>query len=106
MFHSSNFITSDVSIEDTVQSAQFFRSDGVIITGQATGHCANISDVYKAIQSTDLPVLIGSGVTASNIDQYRFVNGLIIGSYFKRNGQWYNELDEERLYLLMETINK
>lgn len=35
--HSSHTLTSDVSIEQTAHAAEFFLSDGVIITGAATG---------------------------------------------------------------------
>lgn len=34
---SSHALTSDVSIEETARAAEFFLSDGVIITGVATG---------------------------------------------------------------------
>lgn len=40
-FHSSHALTADVSIEETARAAQFFLSDGVIITGAATGVQAN-----------------------------------------------------------------
>lgn len=40
-FHSSHALTSDVSIEETARAAEFFLSDGVIITGAATGVQAN-----------------------------------------------------------------
>lgn len=36
-FPSSHALTSDVSIEETAQAAEFFLSDGLIITGAATG---------------------------------------------------------------------
>lgn len=35
--HSSNLITSDISIAETAKAAEFFLSDGVIVTGSATG---------------------------------------------------------------------
>ena len=39
--HSAHTITSDVSIYEMAKAAEFFRSDGVIITGSSTGHEAN-----------------------------------------------------------------
>ncbi len=36
-FPSSHALTSDVSIEETARAAEFFLSDGLIITGTATG---------------------------------------------------------------------
>uniref|UniRef100_A0A673IXX8 Uncharacterized protein n=1 Tax=Sinocyclocheilus rhinocerous TaxID=307959 RepID=A0A673IXX8_9TELE len=35
--HSAHALTSDVSIAETAQAAEFFLSDGVIVTGTATG---------------------------------------------------------------------
>lgn len=37
VFSSSHALTSDVSIEETAHAAEFFLSDGLIITGTATG---------------------------------------------------------------------
>nr|CAD7443432.1 unnamed protein product [Timema bartmani] len=39
--HSAHAITSDVSLEETARAAEFFCSDGVIVTGSATGDPAN-----------------------------------------------------------------
>ena len=36
-FPSSHALTSDVSIEETAKAAEFFLSDGIIVTGVATG---------------------------------------------------------------------
>lgn len=36
-FRSAHALTSDVSIEEMARAAEFFLSDGVIITGVATG---------------------------------------------------------------------
>ena len=38
---SSHAITADVSLEDTALAAELFLSDGVIVTGDATGRPAN-----------------------------------------------------------------
>lgn len=37
MYASSHALTSDVSIEETAKAAEFFLSDGLIVTGIATG---------------------------------------------------------------------
>ena len=42
-------------------------------------------------------VYIGSGVTAKNIESFNQADGLIIGSEFKKDGKWYNELDPDRI---------
>jgi len=105
--HSAHTITSDVSIEETAKAAQFFRTDGVIVTGSATGDPANpkeISGVMAAVP--DLPVLVGSGVTAQNIEQFSAAHGLIIGTEFKLEGKWENELDPDRIRNVVEESKK
>ena len=50
--HSAHSITSDVSIYEMAKAAEFFRSDGVIITGSSTGQEANpveLGNVREAI---------------------------------------------------------
>lgn len=41
-------------------------------------------------KSVDIPVLVGSGVTVSNVHEYRGVDGFIIGSHFKKRGMYEN----------------
>lgn len=51
-FDSSHALTSDVSIEETARAAEFFLSDGVIITGAATGMQANPEEFRGAAHLT------------------------------------------------------
>lgn len=103
--HSSHSITEDISLLETVKAAEFFLSDGVILTGSSTGHAANPKDLDDVYGHTKLPILIGSGVTKENIDKYLYkANGLIIGSYFKEGGDWVNDLSEERVEKFMNKV--
>jgi predicted TIM-barrel enzyme len=50
--HSAHSITSDVDISEMAQAAEFFQSDGIILTGSSTGQEANaeeLENVRKAI---------------------------------------------------------
>ena len=96
--HSAHSVTADVSIEETARAAGFFRADGVIVTGGSTGDPADtreLEQVREAVPS--LPVLVGSGVTADNLLSYHRATACIIGSEFKREGRWENDLDPERI---------
>lgn len=105
--HSSHSITEDVSLLETVKAAEFFLSDGVILTGSSTGHAANPNDLDAVFGHTKLPILIGSGVTEENVDKYLSkANGLIIGSHFKEHGNWINDLSEERVQKFMNKIEE
>jgi hypothetical protein len=43
-------------------------------------------------------------VTEQNVKTYIDANGLIVGSYFKREGRWMNAVEYERVVKFMETV--
>jgi membrane complex biogenesis BtpA family protein len=96
--HASHAITADVPIEEAAEAARFFGSDGLIVTGTATGKACDIGDVVAVERAVpDLPVLVGSGVTpGSCAELLRHADGLIVGSAIKVNGFWENAVDEGR----------
>ncbi|HPS12225.1 MAG TPA: BtpA/SgcQ family protein [Prolixibacteraceae bacterium] len=103
--HSSHAVTADISLEETISAAEFFLSNGIIITGLATGKEASVEEVKKAANITKLPVIVGSGITAENISAYwDFADAFIVGSYFKKEGNWQNSVDPQRVSLLMEMV--
>ena len=96
--HSSHTITSDVDILETAKAAEFFLSDGVIITGSSTGTEANINEAKLIKTNANIPVIIGSGINNKNIKSfYNFADAFIVGSHFKEKGYWANELDANRI---------
>jgi uncharacterized protein len=73
-------------------------ADAVIVTGDRTGVETSVTDVDLVRRSTALPLLVGSGATPENIEQtLPKVNGLIVGSYFKKDGAGHNLVDESRV---------
>ena len=101
--HSSHSITSDVSIEDMAKNAEFFGSDGIIVTGSSTGAEADVQEIINVKKSCGLPILVGSGVTFDNLENYYTIaDGFIVGSYFKNNGNWKNDLDEKKIVKFVE----
>jgi membrane complex biogenesis BtpA family protein len=105
--HSANFITTDVSIADMAKNAEFFGSDGIIVTGSSTGSEADLDEIISVSKSTSLPILIGSGLTYDNIDRYfNHAEGFIIGTYFKKDNYWKNDIDDKKLFSLTDKFNK
>lgn len=105
--HSSHAITSDVSITETAKAAELFLSDGVIITGSATGQKADLDEIHLVKKSIGIPVIVGSGITLENVDSYlKSSDAIIVGSYFKKKGFWANELDYDRIAKFMEKARK
>nr|XP_031825953.1 uncharacterized protein F13E9.13, mitochondrial isoform X1 [Nomia melanderi] len=95
--HSSHTVTSDVSLSATAKAAEFFLADGIILTGTATGDPASATELSELKKVAKGPVLVGSGVTINNINNYASSDAIIIGSHFKVNGIWSNTVDENKV---------
>lgn len=105
--HSSHAITDDVGIAETAKAAEFFLSDGVVVTGVSTGVSADLEEVKLVRKAVDIPLLIGSGLNDTNLESYLpWADGFIVGSYFKEGGLWSNPLDEQRIRLFMDKFNQ
>ncbi len=104
--HSSHSITKDVSISEMVKAAEFFLSDGIIITGKSTGEPADVKELKQVKKTTDLPVFIGSGITEENLSEFwDYADGFIVGSYIKEFGYWKNSLSLKRIKKLVSKFN-
>ena len=103
--HSSHAVTTDISLGATAEAVEFMRADAVIVTGNVTGEPPRGSDVEEVKTHCRLPVILGSGVDADNIAGfYSSADGFIIGTYFKRDGNWNNPVEGDRVTRLIETI--
>lgn len=104
--HSSHSVTSDVSIAETAKAAEFFLSDGVIVTGNSTGEKASADEVKSVKDKVKIPVIIGSGIDTNNIHEFwNIADAFIVGSSLKKNGNWENEVDRENVKKLIRKIN-
>ncbi|XP_055629715.1 uncharacterized protein F13E9.13, mitochondrial isoform X2 [Toxorhynchites rutilus septentrionalis] len=102
---SSHSVTNDVSLLETAQAAEFFCSDGIVLTGNATGSETNVEDVQSLHNKIKLPLIIGSGITIDNVDRYYGIaKAAIVGSFFKHGGNWKNDLCGTKIRTLMDKI--
>ncbi|MEY5063183.1 MAG: hypothetical protein RLZZ112_1147 [Verrucomicrobiota bacterium] len=100
--HSSHAITSDVAIGATAHAVEFLRGDAVIVTGCFTGDAASQHELAEVKNSVSLPVLLGSGVTTENLgDFFSLADGFIVGSEFKKDGDWSKDLNPARIRAFM-----
>lgn len=103
--HGSHSLTIDLDITDEIMQAEFFLVDGVIVTSQFTGRNPDTNDLIKAKSATKLPVLIGSGMTTENIQEYLpLADGFIVGSHFRRDGKFLERLEPERLQAFLKVF--
>jgi uncharacterized protein len=105
--HGSHAIVADRSLPELTRDAEFFDADAVIVTGQRTGDSAAIDDLSTVKRSTDLAVMVGSGVSRDNISQiFDYADAVIVASSLKHGGSWWNEVDPERVADFMSIVRK
>jgi membrane complex biogenesis BtpA family protein len=105
--HSSHAITADIDLAETAHTAEFFKADGIIVSGMRTASAPTAEEVSQAAKSVTVPTMVGSGVTPDNVAQFcRSAAGLIVGSYAKKDGHWANACDPQRLEALVRALDK
>ena len=101
--HGSHAIVADRSVEELTRDVAFFDADAVIATGHRTGNAATLEEITSIGSSSSLPLLVGSGVTQDNIATIlKHVDGVIVASSLKRDGDWWNEVQLPRVKSLVE----
>ncbi len=96
--HGAHAITADVSIAETAEAAEFFCSDGLIVSGAATGKPVDQCELQAVKAATSLPILVGSGVDVGNVTELLEVaDAVIVGSSIKEGGHWANPVDPVRV---------
>ncbi len=80
-------------------------ADAIIVSGELTGSETKTGDVDIVRQNTSLPIVIGSGATPENLHRvYSKVDGVIVGSYFKKDGKGNNFVDEKRVRAFTDAL--
>ncbi len=77
-------------------------ADALVVSGPATGQPTDPGDV-KRVRAVvpDRPLLVGSGVTPETIGQLlALADGVIVGTWLKRDGRTANPVDPERVAVL------
>jgi uncharacterized protein len=105
--HGSHAIVADRTLAELTRDVEFFDADVVIATGQRTGDAANLEEVRGIKVATQLPLLIGSGVTEENVgDLLNIADGVIVASSLKEEGVWWTPVSEKKVRSLMNVVTK
>ncbi|MFC0399994.1 BtpA/SgcQ family protein [Paraburkholderia rhizosphaerae] len=105
--HGAHAITADRSLAELARDVEFFDADAAIVTGQRTGDSATMDELRAIAQGTSLPVVIGSGVNPSNVGElFTVADAVIVASFLKRDGVWWNPVDRERVSTFMKEAVK
>lgn len=98
---SKNSLEEDLKIGMT-------RSDVICVTQDATGQETSL-DKIKEFKKTlgSFPLFVCAGITAENIDyQMPYLDGMVIGSYFKDNFQDSGKVCFEHVNRIMQKVRK
>lgn len=105
--HGAHAIVADRTIQELARDAEFFDADVAIATGQRTGDSATEEELRTIADGTSLPVAVGSGVTPANVGaMFAVADAVIVASWLKRDGVWWNEVDPDRLATFMAEARK
>jgi membrane complex biogenesis BtpA family protein len=98
----------DQSLHDAARDT-FERglADALIVSGFGTGRPTAAEDVREVRAACpNAPIVLGSGVSAANVDRYRpFADGFIVGSSLKRGGRLAAPVDVRRVTALARAIS-
>jgi membrane complex biogenesis BtpA family protein len=82
--------------------------DALCVSGPITGQPADASglaDVAQAVSGSGVPVLVNTGLRASNAGELlQFADGAIVGSSLKTDGVTWNPVDQARVRELMDVV--
>jgi uncharacterized protein len=95
--------TIEEAARDTVERG---LADALIVSGTGTGQAADLADVERVRRACpDAKILLGSGVTASNVrDFLPLADGFIVGTSLKSGGKVANPVDAKRVAALVRGI--
>ena len=98
---------SDRDIESIAKTTVFNNNpDALCVSGLTAGSVTD-TQVLKRVKDvvTNTPVFVNTGVNINNVEeQLKIADGCVIGTHFKRDGQFYNEVSEERVRNFMEKV--
>ncbi len=105
--HSAHAITADLGISEVAKAAEYFQSDGIVITGAHTGAEPNRDELETLARSTKLPIIIGSGLNPENVnDLMTHAQAGVVGSYLKEDGYWKNPICPKRLQRMVTAFSE
>ena len=98
---------ADRDIESIAKSTVFNnKPDALCVSGLVAGQETD-TQTLKRVKNVvgDVVVFVNTGVRLSNVEeQLSVADGAVIGTTFKRDGNFYNEVDKERVVEFMTKV--
>lgn len=91
-------------IEEVAKSTEFYgKPDVYLVSGLTAGREVDSQLITKIKNIVSTPVFANNGVRIENLEiQLKAADGCIVGTSFKKEGKFYNEVDEARVSALMK----
>lgn len=100
-------LCENIPVEDSARWAKTVGADAIIVTGLATGMETSIETMQRVKTVVDLPVVVGSGMNASNTcKQFEVCDGAIIGTAVKEQGSLMRPVDKEKAVTFMKAAKE
>ncbi|OPL14066.1 MAG: hypothetical protein AVO34_06100 [Firmicutes bacterium ML8_F2] len=105
--HGSHQLVADKSVVEQAGDVVAALADGIIVTGTRTGLAPNQEELSAIRKAVSVPLIIGSGLSLQNIEELLpLVDGAIVGSSFKVNGDLKNPVDCSLVKKFMEAVKR
>ncbi len=98
-------ITADRTVSEQATDAEWFDADVLIASGTRTGSPTQPKEIEEVKAGTNLPVIVGSGLSAEQVPSlFAIAEGAIVGQWLKKDGVWWNPVDPKRVEALMKAV--
>ena len=99
---------ASISLEEEIASnVERGLADAIILTGRATGEPPGVEELERARRVSEVPVIVGSGLSAENCSGLLSIaDAAIVGTSLKEGGKIENPVSEERVKALMREVAK
>ncbi len=105
--HGAHAIVADRGLPELTRDLEFFDADAVIVTGQRTGDGAELAELAVVRKATGLPLLVGSGVSQTNVGEVLGIaDGVIVASALKEEGVWWTPVSEAKVAAFMKVVEE
>jgi hypothetical protein len=91
-------------LEEATLDASRNGADALIVSGPATGHPPTLDALRCAQAHTDLPVYVGSGMTAETVADFAAADGFIVGSTLHRDNDTDLPVERSRVRRVADAV--
>ena len=94
-------------IEDIARSTVFNNLPDALCVSGLTAGAATDTSILKTVKAAvpDTPVFVNTGVRISNVEeQLSVADGAVTGTTFKKDGAFFNQVDEDRVRAFMDKV--